>query len=69
MAHEDEEGQSNGALRRSDRGRRGSGGDITLFFDGHDLPPIIFNRKTGASGAKAHEKLKAILDKEEPVGK
>jgi hypothetical protein len=46
----------------------GPGGDITLFFDGHDLPPIIFNRKSGASGAKAHEKLKSILDEEEPVG-
>ena len=32
--------------------------DITLFFDGHDLPPILFSAKSGQSGKKAHRKLK-----------
>lgn len=36
--------------------------NITLFFDGHDLPPIIFSAKTGHSGKKAHSKLKKILN-------
>ncbi|MGH2641470.1 MAG: hypothetical protein ACRDGO_07205 [Actinomycetota bacterium] len=42
--------------------------NITLFFDGHDLPPIIFNSKTGQSGKKAHRKLKGILDSVEAKG-
>ena len=36
--------------------------NITLVFDGHDLPPIIFSAKTGHTGKKAHGKLKKILD-------
>lgn len=36
--------------------------NITLFFDGHDLPPIIVSAKTGHTGKKAHSKLKKILD-------
>ena len=36
--------------------------NITLIFDGHDLPPIIFDAKTGRSGKKAHGKLRRILD-------
>jgi hypothetical protein len=43
-------------------------GNITLFFDGHDLPPIIFNAKTGQTGKKAHGKLKKILDAVEAKG-
>ena len=27
--------------------------DITLFFDGHDLPPLIVSAKTGQTGKKA----------------
>jgi hypothetical protein len=42
--------------------------NITLFFDGHDLPPIIFNAKTGHTGKKAHSKLKKILDAVEAQG-
>ena len=42
--------------------------NITLFFDGHDLPPILFNAKTGQSGKKAHRKLKGILDSVEAKG-
>ena len=42
--------------------------NITLFFDGHDLPPIIFNAKTGQTGKKAHGKLKKILDAVEAKG-
>ena len=42
--------------------------NITLFFDGHDLPPIIFNAKTGHTGKKAHSKLKRILDAVEAQG-
>ena len=42
--------------------------NITLFFDGHDLPPIIFSAKTGQSGKKAHRKLKGILDSVEAKG-
>ena len=36
--------------------------DITLFFEGHDLPPIVFDAKTGRSGKKAHAKLRKVLD-------
>ena len=36
--------------------------NITLFFDGHDLPPIIVSAKTGKTGKKAHSKLKKMLD-------
>jgi hypothetical protein len=43
-------------------------GNITLFFDGQDLPPIIFNAKTGQSGKKAHGKLRKILDAVEAKG-
>jgi hypothetical protein len=42
--------------------------NITLFFDGHDLPPIIFSAKTGQSGKKAHGKLKKILKAVEAEG-
>jgi hypothetical protein len=42
--------------------------NITLFFDGHDLPPIIFSAKTGHTGKKAHRKLKRILDDVEAQG-
>jgi hypothetical protein len=42
--------------------------NITLFFDGHDLPPIIFSAKTGQSGKKAHSKLKKILREVEAGG-
>ena len=42
--------------------------NITLFFDGHDLPPIIFRAKTGHSGKKAHSKLKKILNAVETEG-
>jgi hypothetical protein len=42
--------------------------NITLFFDGHDLPPIIFSAKTGHTGKKAHGKLKKILDRVEAQG-
>ncbi len=42
--------------------------NITLFFDGHDLPPIIFSAKTGHTGKKAHGKLKRILDEVETQG-
>jgi hypothetical protein len=42
--------------------------NITLFFDGHDLPPIIFSAKTGHTGKKAHGKLKRILDDVETKG-
>jgi hypothetical protein len=42
--------------------------NITLFFDGHDLPPIIFSAKTGQSGKKAHSKLKKILKTVEAQG-
>ena len=43
--------------------------NITLFFDGHDLPPIIFSAKTGHTGKKAHGKLKKILDDVESDGR
>ena len=36
--------------------------NITLFFQGHDLPPIVFDAKTGRSGKKAHAKLRKALD-------
>ena len=42
--------------------------NITLFFDGHDLPPIIVSAKTGHTGKKAHSKLKKILDAVEKQG-
>ena len=42
--------------------------NITLFFDGHDLPPIIVSAKTGHTGKKAHSKLKKILDAVEADG-
>jgi hypothetical protein len=42
--------------------------NITLFFDGHDFPPIIFSAKTGQSGKKAHGKLKKILKAVEAEG-
>jgi uncharacterized protein YaaR (DUF327 family) len=42
--------------------------NITLFFDGHDLSPIIFSAKTGHTGKKAHGKLKRILDDVETKG-
>ena len=42
--------------------------NITLFFDGHDLPPIIVSAKTGQTGKKAHGKLKKILDAVEAKG-
>jgi hypothetical protein len=42
-----------------------AGDNITMFFDGHDLPPLIFSEKTGSSGEKAFGKLKGILDEEE----
>jgi hypothetical protein len=42
--------------------------NITLFFDGHDLPPIVFDAKTGRSGKKAHAKLRSILDGAESAG-
>lgn len=45
-----------------------SSNNITLFFDGPDLPPIIFSAKTGHTGKKAHGKLKKILDDVETEG-
>jgi hypothetical protein len=42
--------------------------NITLFFDGYDLAPIIFSAKTGQSGKKAHSKLKKILREVEAGG-
>ena len=42
--------------------------NIALFFDGHDVPPIIFSAKTGQSGKKAHGKLKKILKAVEAGG-
>ena len=42
--------------------------NITLFFDGHDLSPIVFEAKTGRSGKKAHGKLRRILDTVEAKG-
>ena len=42
--------------------------NITLFFDGRNLPPIIFNAKTGQSGKKAHSRLKKILREVESGG-
>ncbi len=40
----------------------GPGGDITMFYERYDLPPIIFSAKKGSSGPKAFEKLSKILD-------
>jgi hypothetical protein len=42
--------------------------NITLFFQGHDLPPIVFDAKTGRSGKKAHGKLRKVLDTVEAKG-
>ena len=42
-----------------------SANNITLFFDGPDLPSIIVSAKTGHTGKKAHAKLKKILDNAE----
>ena len=42
--------------------------NITLFIDGHDLPPIVFDAKTGRSGKKTHAKLSKILDAVEAEG-
>ena len=42
--------------------------DITLVFDGDDLPPIVVSAKTGQTGKKAHSKLKKILDVVEKEG-
>lgn len=36
--------------------------NITLVFQGRDLPPIVFDAKTGRSGKKAHAKLRKVLD-------
>jgi hypothetical protein len=38
------------------------GGQIHMFFDGYDQPPINFNRGSGTSGPRAYEKLSKILD-------
>ena len=35
--------------------------DITLVFDGRDLPSIVFDAKTGRSGKNAHAKLRNVL--------
>ena len=42
--------------------------DITLLFQGQDLPPIVFDAKTGRSGKKAHAKLRKVLDTVEAKG-
>jgi hypothetical protein len=42
--------------------------NITLFFEGHDLPPIVFDAKSGRSGKKAHAKLRTALDAVESKG-
>src|SRR5687767_11355356 len=42
--------------------------NITIVFDGQDLPPIIVSAKTGQTGKKAHGKLKKILDAVEAKG-
>jgi hypothetical protein len=42
--------------------------DITLLFEGRDLPPIVFDAKTGRSGKKAHAKLRKVLDTVEAKG-
>lgn len=42
--------------------------NITLFFESHDLPPIIFDAKSGRSGKKAHAKLRNALDTVESKG-
>jgi hypothetical protein len=41
------------------------GKSIEMLFDGHDVPPISFKKKTGRSDPKAHGKLSKILDAEE----
>jgi hypothetical protein len=45
-----------------------NGNNITLSFDGLDVPPINFNAKTGQTGKKAYGKLKKILDTVEAKG-
>jgi hypothetical protein len=45
-----------------------TGNRITLFFDDHDFGPITFNAGTGASGPKAYEKLRKVLDAEDAKG-
>jgi hypothetical protein len=42
------------------------GGEIYMYFETPhgELAPIYFSASDGRSGPKAHEKLKAILDKE-----
>jgi hypothetical protein len=42
--------------------------NITLFFDGDDLPPIAVSAKTGQTGKKAYRKLKKVLDAAEAEG-
>lgn len=37
-------------------------GSIYLWLDGADAPSIYFSKKTGHSGSKATEKLRAVLD-------
>ncbi|MGH3117229.1 MAG: hypothetical protein ACRDQD_26395 [Nocardioidaceae bacterium] len=37
-------------------------GSIYLRLDGVDAPAIYFSKKTGHSGSKATEKLRAVLD-------
>ena len=41
---------------------------ITLSFDGLDVPPIIFDAKTGQTGKKAYGKLRKALDTVEAKG-
>jgi hypothetical protein len=42
--------------------------NITLFFQDQDLPPIVFDAKTGRSGKKAHTKLSKVIDAVESKG-
>jgi hypothetical protein len=42
--------------------------NITLVFQGRDLPPIVFDAKTGRSGKKAHAKLRKVLDSVDAKG-
>ena len=42
--------------------------NITLVFQGRDLPPIVFDAKTGRSGKKAHAKLRKVLDSVDEKG-
>jgi hypothetical protein len=41
-------------------------GDIVMRLKGHGKGAITFHRRSGASGPKAYEKLKAILDQAPP---